>query len=248
MSDDHPLRHARHVSLPQVGADGVARLADSHALIIGLGGLGTPASLYLANSGVGALTICDIDRVDETNLARQILYEAGDIGQAKTGAAAARLLAGNPQLQITELNERLSGDKLTGAVSAADVVLDCTDNFASRTLINRACATTGTSLVSGAAIRFEGQLAVFDFAKSVACCYSCLYTEADENLEDCAGQGILAPVVGTIGCMMATEAIKLLLGLATELNGKVWVYDGLAGSSRTLTIPRRKDCPVCAAS
>jgi len=246
MSDDHPLRHARHISLPQIGMEGQARLARSHALIIGLGGLGTPASLYLANSGVGNLTICDFDRVDETNLARQILYGPGDIGQTKTAVAAARLRAGNPQLQVTEMDQRLSGDELTDAVDAANVVLDCTDNFASRTLINRACAHTATPLVSGAAIRIEGQLAVFDFTKSVGCCYNCLYTEADENLEDCAGQGILAPVVGTIGCMMATEAIKLLLGLATDLNGKVWIYDGLAGSSRTIAIPQRDDCPVCA--
>jgi molybdopterin/thiamine biosynthesis adenylyltransferase len=246
MSDDSQIRHARQRSLPQIGGNGQLRLASSHALIIGLGGLGTPASLYLANAGVGTLSICDFDRVDATNLSRQILYQSGDIGIAKTTAAAQRLRAENPQLRINELGHRLAEDELAGAANAADIVLDCTDNFISRSLINSVCARTQTPLISGAAIRFEGQLVVFDFARSVNCCYNCLYTDADENLEDCAGQGILPSVVGTIGAMMATETIKCLLGIDTELNGKVWTYDALAGASRTIAISRRNDCLVCA--
>ena len=242
---DESTRYARQLTLPQLGPDGQARLADSRALVIGLGGLGTPASLYLANSGVGHLTICDYDKVDETNLPRQVLYAPGDIGESKTRAAAAYLWARVPDTDVTELEGRLAEGALAEAVATADVVLDCTDNFSSRTLINKVCAANATALVSGAAIRFEGQLSVFDFSHAKRPCYSCLYSTEDENLEDCAGQGILAPVVGTIGCMMATEAIKSLLELETELNGKVWIYDALAGTSRTVAISPRDDCPVC---
>jgi molybdopterin/thiamine biosynthesis adenylyltransferase len=201
--------------------------------------------LYLANSGVGLLTICDFDKVDETNLPRQVLYAPGDVGESKTRAAAAYLWARVPEAEIREREGRLSEQELRDLVADVDVVLDCTDNFHSRALINKVCAEAGKALVTGAAIRFEGQLSVFDFSRAKRPCYSCLYSAEDENLEDCAGQGILAPVVGTIGCMMATEAIKSLLGLDTDLNGKVWVYDALAGSSRTVRISPRADCPVC---
>jgi len=244
MTDDR-IRYARHMSLPQLGQDGQARLGESHALIIGLGGLGTPASLYLANSGVGRLTICDYDKVDATNLPRQVLYGPDDIGASKTDAAAAYLKSRIPGIAIEEVEGRLGQNELTGVIASVDIVLDCTDNFNSRTLINRVCGANAKTLVTGAAIRFEGQLSVFNFARAQSPCYSCLYSTADENLEDCAGQGILAPVVGTIGCMMATEAIKALLGLESELDGKVWIYDALAGTSRTVTIPPRPDCPVC---
>jgi molybdopterin/thiamine biosynthesis adenylyltransferase len=239
------IRYARQTSLPQLGAEGQETLGRSHAFIIGLGGLGTPASLYLANSGVGSLTICDFDKVDETNLPRQVLYAPGDIGQSKTRAAAAYLRARVPDTEIHEREGRPSESELRELVGQVDVVLDCTDNFDSRTLINKVCAEAGKALVTGAAIRFEGQLSVFDFSRAKRPCYSCLYSPQDENLEDCAGQGILAPVVGTIGCMMATEAIKSLLGLETDLNGKVWVYDALAGSSHTVSINPRAGCPVC---
>ena len=240
------MRYARHITLPQIGAEGQARLTESHALIIGLGGLGSPASLYLANSGVGRLTICDHDRVDETNLPRQILFGAADVGTPKTRAATAALKRSNPDVSIMQLEGRLTEAQLAAAVATADVVLDCTDNFQSRALINRVCALGQKILVTGAAIRFEGQLSVFDFASAKRPCYSCLYSVDDENFGDCDGQGILAPVVGTIGCMMATEALKALLGLGSDLHGKVWIYDALAGTSRILGIPPREDCPVCA--
>jgi adenylyltransferase/sulfurtransferase len=246
MPADFEHRYARQTSLPQLGPEGQAQLGRSHALVIGLGGLGTPAALYLGNSGVGRLTICDYDKVDETNLPRQVLYGPADVDAPKTHAAATYLTSRVPGIAVTGLEGRMDEPAMMDAVGAADVVLDCTDNFASRMLINRACFAREKALVTGAAIRFEGQLSVFDFARERRPCYGCLYSAADENLEDCSGQGILAPVVGTIGCMMATEAIKALLGLGSDLRGKVWFYDALAGSSRTLAIPPRFDCPVCA--
>jgi adenylyltransferase/sulfurtransferase len=251
MPANHTKRFARQVTLPQIGASGQQRLADSHALIIGLGGLGSAASLYLANSGVGRLTINDFDRVDITNLPRQILFDEKDVDDFKTTATARRLRQFNPTTRIDELNQRLSESELLEAVTASDIVLDCTDNFVTRGAINRACYTAARPLVTGAAIRFEGQLVVFrhDTPRGrhtpKSPCYNCLYTEEDENLESCAGQGILAPVVGTIGCMMATEAIKLLVGLESMLNGKLWVYDALAGTTKTFGIKPRTDCPVC---
>jgi len=187
----------------------------------------------------------DHDRVDVTNLPRQILFEENDIGEWKTAATARRLKQLNPAANLDTLNIRLPEPALLEAVSTSDAVLDCTDNFATRGLINRVCHQAGKPLISGAAIRFEGQLALFRHDLSNRPCYNCLYSEADENLESCAGQGILAPVVGTIGCMMATETIKCLLGLDSDLDGKLWMYDALAGTCKTIGIPPRDDCPVC---
>jgi adenylyltransferase/sulfurtransferase len=193
------------------------------------------------------LIINDFDRIDPTNLPRQILFHPDDVGDYKTGATSRSLKATNPQLAITEVNERLTEPRLREVIASADVVLDCTDNFPARTMINDACVSSGIPLVSGAAIRFEGQLSVFRPDRPGGPCYRCLYSEDDENLGDCAGQGILASVAGTVGCMMATEAIKLLIGLDSDLNGKLWVYDGMAGSTRLVTIQPRSDCPACGA-
>ncbi|RLA25368.1 MAG: hypothetical protein DRR11_20880 [Gammaproteobacteria bacterium] len=251
MTTDYTARFARQITLPQIGTVGQQRLADSHALIIGLGGLGSAASLYVANSGVGRLTINDFDRVDITNLPRQILFTEQDIDEFKTTATAKRLQQINPGIQIDEINQRLTEAALHEAVAASDIVLDCTDNFVTRGAINRACYAAQRPLITGAAIRFEGQLAVFrhDVPRGRHLpdnpCYNCLYTEEDENLEGCAGQGILAPVVGTIGCMMATEAIKLLAGIESLLNGKLWIYDALSVTTKTVRINARVDCPVC---
>jgi len=176
---DARIRYARQTSLPQLGDEGQRTLADSRALVVGLGGLGTPASLYLANSGIGKLTICDYDKVDETNLPRQVLYGPGDVGEAKTRAAAAYLWARVPDAEVTEIGARLDETGLAAAVGDCDVVLDCTDNFGSRTLINKVCADQRKTLISGAAIRFEGQLSVFDFARTPRPCYSCLYATED---------------------------------------------------------------------
>jgi molybdopterin/thiamine biosynthesis adenylyltransferase len=245
MPNDDSQRYSRQLGLPRLGAEGQQRLAGATALIVGLGGLGAPASLYLASSGIGHLLINDFDRVDITNLPRQILFQSGDVGAYKTTVTAKRLGEINPAVNLTELNQRLTGDELAETMTNCDVVLDCTDNFATRMMINTASLRSGTPLVSGAAIRYEGQIAVFRPDRSGGPCYSCLYSEQDEDLENCAGQGILAPVAGTIGCMMATEAIKVLAGIDSEIEGKLWVYDGLAGSSRLLGIPTREDCTAC---
>lgn len=245
MTEIDRLRYARQIALPQIGADGQARLAAGSALVIGLGGLGATAALYLGNAGVGHLVINDYDRVDASNLPRQILFQPADIGQHKTHAAAEKLRAWNPDLRVTVLNRRLAEDELADAVAACSVVLDCTDNFATRLMINQACATAGRPLVMGAAIRFEGQVGVFRHEGDGRPCYQCLYADTDENLDDCAGQGILAPVAGAVGCMMATESMKIIAGISSELDGRLWIYDGLAGTSRSVGIAANPQCPVC---
>jgi molybdopterin/thiamine biosynthesis adenylyltransferase len=245
--DARSLRYSRQLSLPQIGAEGQEKLDQSTALMVGLGGLGAPAALYLASSGIGHLILNDFDRVDLSNLPRQIIFRESDVGQFKTGAASRHLQAANPALDTTEISERLEIEALADVIASADIVLDCTDNFSARTTINDACVQTGTPLVSGAAIRFEGQLTVFRADRPGGPCYRCLYSEADENLENCAGQGVLASLAGTVGCMMATETIKVLLGIDSDLNGKLWLYDGLTGSTRSVSIPPRPDCPVCGA-
>ena len=245
------LRYARHIALPQFGVQGQERLAQSSALIVGLGGLGAVASLYLANAGIGKLLINDFDRVDASNLPRQLLFRAGDVGAFKTDATAAQLRDANPSVQVATLNGQLDVDALKAAAQDSDVVLDCTDNFRTRLLINEACVAAGKPLVSGAAIRFQGQIAVFPNlgpGRGTGPCYRCLYSDEDENFESCAGQGILAPVAGTIGAMQATEALKLLLGLNSGLCDHLWVYDGLSGATRSVAIQRKPGCPVCSAA
>jgi molybdopterin/thiamine biosynthesis adenylyltransferase len=245
MNDD--IRYSRQITLPAIGKTGQQRLGDTSVLIVGMGGLGTPASMYLANSGVGQLLINDFDTVDASNLPRQILYRDTDTGKPKAIAATECLKLINPNVTTIAMGSRLDRDGLTELTAAVDVVLDCTDNFTSRWLINEVCADMKTPLVSGAAIRWEGQLAVFRHDQSGGPCYRCLYSEADENLNDCAGQGIVAPVAGTVGTMMATETIKLLLDIESALAGNLWIYDGLAGTSRSISIPAQPDCPVCSA-
>ena len=239
------IRYSRQITLPAIGATGQQRLGDTSVLIVGMGGLGTPASMYLANSGVGQLLINDFDTVDTSNLPRQVLYRDADTGKPKATAAAECLKLINPNVTTIAMGSRLDRDGLTELTAAVDVVLDCTDNFTSRWLINEVCADMKTPLVSGAAIRWEGQLAVFRHDQAGGPCYRCLYSEADENLNDCAGQGIVAPVAGTVGTMMATETIKLLLDIESASAGNLWIYDGLAGTSKTIAIPAQTDCPVC---
>jgi adenylyltransferase/sulfurtransferase len=241
------LRFSRHVALPQVGAAGQARIARATALVVGLGGLGCPAALYLASCGTGRLLLNDFDTVDATNLPRQVLFTPADVGRGKAEAAAARLAALGAGGTLVATPGRLDEAALAPLVAAADVVLDCTDNFPSRWLVNRACAAAGRPLVTGAAIRFEGQVAVFRHDRTGGPCYRCLYGEDDENLQDCTGQGIFAPVAGAVGAVMATEALKLLAGLEAGLDGRLWLHDALSGSSRTVTIPRRAGCPACGA-
>jgi adenylyltransferase/sulfurtransferase len=240
-------RYARHVALAEVGAAGQARIGAATAMIVGLGGLGCPAALYLATSGVGRLILNDFDRVDETNLPRQILYRPEDVGRLKVEAAQERLAALNPAVQIVCAAERLEPARLEELVAGANVVLDGTDNFATRFAVNRACVARRVPLVSGAAVRFEGQLAVFG-SDGAEPCYSCLYTDEDEWLGDCQGNGVLAPVPGVIGTLMAVEALKVVLGESSSLRNHLLLWDARRGEFQSVTLKRDPVCPVCAAN
>jgi adenylyltransferase/sulfurtransferase len=237
-------RHARHLALAQVGAAGQERISNATALLIGIGGIGCPAASYLAASGVGHLVLCDFDTVDVTNLGRQILYGPDDIGKAKADVAAERLAAINPDIEITAVDRRLDDESLAVHVGSADVVLDGSDNFATRFQVNDACVASDTCLISGAAIRLEGQLAEFGPDYSTSPCYRCLYKEADESLENCAGNGVLGPVPGTIGTLMAVEALKFLAGIESP-RGVLRLFDATSGEFRAVAVRKRSDCPVC---
>ena len=232
------------MALAQVGAQGQEQIAAGGALVVGVGGLGCAAATYLASAGVGQLFLADFDTVDATNLGRQVLFDPGDIGEPKAAVAADKLAQQNPAIRVRPITERLDDTALRNTVAKVDVVLDCTDNFATRFQVNDACVAGGRCLVSGSAIRFEGQLAVFgpDYGKSP--CYRCLYSEADESLLDCAGNGVFAPVPGVIGTMMAVEALKFLAGLDSP-RGTLRLYEGDSGRFHTVKIPKRVDCPSC---
>ena len=237
-------RSARHIALAQVGEDGQARIGSSTALIIGLGGIGCASASYLASAGVGQLLLCDFDTVDETNLGRQTLYGPSDVGHLKAVRAASRLASMNPDVRLTEIPDRLSDQALAEAVSLADIVLDGCDNFATRFQVNEAVVAQERRLISGAAIRFEGQVAVFGPNYGKSACYRCLYIESDESLDSCTGNGVLAPVPGVIGTMMAVEALKTLAGIETEY-GKLSIYDALTSEWQKVDIKKRKKCPTC---
>jgi adenylyltransferase/sulfurtransferase len=239
-----PGRDARHLALEQVGAKGQARIAAGSALLIGAGGIGCAAGQYLVSSGVGRVVICDFDSIDATNLGRQVLYGPDDVGKSKVRVAGSRLAATNPDVDVTIVDSRMDDGLLADAVADVDVVLDGSDNFSTRFQVNDACFAAGRRLVSGAAIRLEGQLAVCgpDFRKSP--CYRCLYSEADESLENCAGNGILAPVPGVIGTLMAVEALKTLAGIDV-ITGVLRLYDGQSSEFHSIAIKKRSDCPTC---
>lgn len=232
--------------LPQIGVEGQQRLAQSSALIVGAGGLGSPAALYLAAAGVGHLTIADDDAVDLSNLQRQILHGTPDIGIPKVDSATASLRRINPLVQVTAIKERLAGQKLTASIRNAGVVLDASDNFATRFAVNQACVQEKVPLVSGAVIRFEGQIAVFDARKPDSPCYACLYRDVGEEEERCVDNGILAPVAGVIGSLQAVEAIKILLDIGEVLCGRLLVFDGLHQEWRSMRLNKDPTCPVCA--
>lgn len=237
-------RHARHIALAQVGKTGQQRIGEARVLIIGVGGIGCAAASYLASGGVGQLTLNDFDTVDATNLGRQILFTPDDVGANKARTAAMRLMATNPDIQITVVEERLDADAMAEAVARADVVLDGSDNFATRFLVSDACVALGVCLVSGAAIRLEGQVAVFGPDYATSPCYRCLYEDADESLDNCAGNGVLAPVPGVIGTMMAVEALKQIVGLPSP-RGRLQLYDAGDGSFRGVNVTKRPGCPTC---
>ncbi len=246
MNDQQLLRYSRHVLLPEIGIEGQETLRTAHALIVGAGGLGSPAAMYLAASGVGTLTLCDGDSVDLTNLQRQLLHRTSSIGQAKADSARMTLAEINPEVKVAALPRRLD-EPLTNELAAqADVVLDCSDNFATRYMLNRVCLRLGKPLVSGAATRFDGQVSVFDFRDDRSPCYNCLYPEHHEAEETrCAVMGVFAPLVGVIGAMQAAEALKLLLRAGTPLLGRLLITDILHMQTRTAKLPKDAACAVC---
>ncbi len=247
MDDQQRRRYHRQIVLPQVGEAGQQRLLQARALIVGLGGLGSPAALYLAGAGVGHLVIADYDRIEESNLHRQVIHRSADLGEAKADSARARLLELNPRIEVVAVNGHLDDDELLEEVARAAVVLDCTDNLPTRFEVNEACFRAGTPLVSGAAIRLEGQVSVFDPTDPRCPCYRCLYREADGAPDDtCSRVGVLGPVVGIVGCAQALEAIKLIAGFGEPLRGRVTLLDGATMQWHTFTLPRDPACPVCA--
>jgi adenylyltransferase/sulfurtransferase len=245
MDDPQLLRYSRQILLPQFGIEGQQALQGSHALIIGAGGLGSPVALYLAAAGIGRISIADDDLVEASNLQRQILHRQQDIGRAKTASAQHHLQALNPELNVQAIQGRLMGDALTECVRAADIVLDCTDNFTTRFAINAACVRQCKPLVSGAAIRLEGQVTVFDRRVAGGPCYRCLYREEGELQETCAETGVLGPVVGIIGSIQALEAIKLLTGIGETLDGRLLILDGMTMEWREMKLRKDPECPVC---
>ena len=246
MDDSQLLRYSRHILLPELGPDAQEKFSSAHALLIGMGGLGAPAAHFLAAAGVGRLTVCDPDRVDLTNLQRQLLYATADVGMAKVDAAAARLSAVNPEVDVVRIPQRVEATELAPLVAAADVVLDCTDNFTTRHAINRACVAARKPLVSGAALRFDGQIAVFDVRDPASPCYHCLFGEGDEIEETrCATMGVFAPLVGIVGATQAAEALKLIAGVGATLAGRLLLLDALAMQWREVRVPRDVECPVC---
>ncbi len=238
-------RYARHIGLPQIGASGQSTLLTSHALIVGMGGLGSPVALYLTAAGIGELTLCDYDRVDLSNLQRQVLHTTADIGELKTESATASLKAINPDVTINTIDYFADEAELKKIAKSADIILDCTDNFETRFGLNRISRETSTPLVSGAAIRWEGQVTAFDPNQEDSPCYHCLYP--GENLQDasCAMEGVVAPLVGVIGTMQAQAAMNQLLGLPS-LVGKVLLYDANLMDWHTIRLKRNPECPQCA--
>jgi molybdopterin/thiamine biosynthesis adenylyltransferase len=246
MNDQQLLRYSRHILLEEIGIEGQDRLLRSHVLIIGLGGLGSPAALYLASSGVGRLTLCDDDTVDLSNLQRQIIHRTGSVGQPKVISAQAAVHDINPEVDCQALPIHVTQAQLHELVAAADVVLDCSDNFATRYAVNRACVAQRTPLVSGAAILTHGQLAVFDFRRADAPCYNCLFSEDSEAPElRCATTGVFAPLVGIIGTLQAAEALKLLIGIDRGLSGKLLFVNALDMNFVRSELSQDPSCGVC---
>lgn len=243
--DQQLLRYSRQIMLPEFDIAGQQKLLDASVLIVGLGGLGSPAAIYLATSGIGHLILADDDRVELSNLQRQILHNDQSIGQTKVESATKTLRALNPDLLISGLPYRLEGQLLHEQVELADVVVDASDNFTTRFAINRACLDTKTPLVSGAAIRMDGQVTVFDSRNSDSPCYHCLYKDTgDENLS-CSENGVLAPLVGIIGSIQALEVIKLITGVGQPLMGRLLVLDGRTMGWRELKLPKDPQCAHC---
>jgi adenylyltransferase/sulfurtransferase len=246
MNDEQLLRYSRQIMLPQIDAEGQQRLAEGRVLIIGLGGLGSAASIYLCAAGVGRLTLADFDKVDLSNLQRQIVHGTADIGRRKIDSAADRLRALNPDVHLALVDHAMEGEELRETVASVDVVVDGSDNFRTRFAVNEACVRAGTPLVSGAAIRFEAQISVFDPRNPDSPCYRCLYGEDATADLSCAANGVMAPLLGIVGSIQAAEAMKLIMGIGRTLQGRLVLFDVLGMEWHSAVLNRDPDCPVCA--
>jgi molybdopterin-synthase adenylyltransferase len=245
LDDTALLRYSRHILLPQIDVDGQRSLCSARALVVGAGGLGSPVSLYLASAGVGHITLADDDTVELSNLQRQVVHDMASLGRHKAESARERMLGLNPGIEVDALIRRLDQAALNDLVASHDVVLDCSDNFATRHAINRAAVSCGVPLVSGAAVRFDGQLSTFDCRDEESPCYACLFPEEGAASDGpCATFGVLAPLVGVIGSLQAVEAVKLLAGIKPN-TGVLTLYDALQGTFRQIRVPRDPQCPVC---
>ena len=246
MNDNQLLRYSRHILLPQISYEGQEKLSQSHAMIVGAGGLGSPVALYMAAGGVGALTICDFDEVDLTNLQRQIIHTTQSVGINKAVSAQQALYEINPEVVVHTVREKSTEEAFEALIADVDVVIDCTDNFKTRYALNRLCVKLGKPLVSGAAIGFEGQVTVFDMRSDNSPCYHCLFPDMEgEEAVRCAENGVFAPLVGIIGTMQAAEAMKLLIGIGESLQGRLLLLDVLAMEWRTIKLNKDPACPVC---
>ncbi|RXZ36252.1 molybdopterin-synthase adenylyltransferase MoeB [Oxalobacteraceae bacterium CAVE-383] len=246
MNDNQLLRYSRHILLDEIDIGGQQALLDAHALVLGAGGLGSAAALYLAAAGVGRMTLIDDDRVDLTNLQRQIMHSTARVGMLKVESGRTALAQINDEIEIDVVAERVAGDRLSALVAGATVVLDCSDNFATRHAINRACVAHKVPLVSGAAIRFDGQVSVFDPRDAASPCYACLFApdlEFEETL--CSEMGVFAPLVGIIGSTQAAEALKLAAGIGVSLAGRLLMLDARSMTWDSVKVPRNPVCPVC---
>jgi molybdopterin/thiamine biosynthesis adenylyltransferase len=246
MTDDQLLRYSRHILVDEMGIEAQQRFLDAHALIIGAGGLGSPAAMYLAAAGVGEITLADADTVDLTNLQRQILHVTASVGRPKVESAQSTLAALNPDVKVNTVDERVDPAWLDAHVKNATVVLDCTDNFATRHAINAACVAHRVPLVSGAALRFDGQISTFDFRSPESPCYACVFPP-DDAFEEvaCSTMGVFSPTVGIIGAMQAAEALRLIGGFGTTLEGRLMMLDSLRMEWNTMRVTRQPTCPVC---
>jgi len=245
MNDEQLLRYSRQIMLPSIDIEGQQKIIDSRVLIIGMGGLGSPVGLYLAAAGVGHLVICDFDDVDLSNLQRQIAHTTEDIGKPKVDSAKQAFQHINPLIKVTTFNSKLQTSELLEQVKQADLVIDCCDNFDTRFAINDACVAAKTPLVSGAAIRFEGQISVFDSRDTLSPCYNCLYPRDGSVAATCSENGVIAPITGIIGSMQALEALKTLTATGDNLQGRVLLLDGLSMQWQSMTLPRNPNCPTC---
>ncbi|AZP11684.1 HesA/MoeB/ThiF family protein [Undibacterium parvum] len=246
MNDQQLLRYSRHILLDQIGIEGQEKINFAHALVIGAGGLGSPAAFYLASAGVGKITLVDDDAVDLTNLQRQILHTTERVGQPKVSSAKQTLQQINPEIQVIALQERVDAERLTELLQDVTIVLDCCDNFTTRHAINAACVNQAVPLISGAAISFDGQISVFDARDANSPCYACLFPPTDKFEETmCSSMGVFAPLVGIIGSMQAAEALKVIMGIGQSLSGRLLLLDAQHMEWTTIKVARNPACPVC---